>query len=66
MPCPAVPRTATCHLPPATVVALQVLILKDFKDFPAEEITVEFWMMSTGGLGGGLGGRPALPSPFSL
>jgi hypothetical protein len=27
----------------------QVLILKDFKDFPSDELTLEFWMMSTGG-----------------
>lgn len=26
----------------------QVLILKDFKDMPADELTVEFWMRSTG------------------
>lgn len=26
----------------------QVLILKNFKDMPADEITVEFWMRSTG------------------
>ena len=25
----------------------QVLILKDFKDFPSDEITVEFWMQTT-------------------
>ncbi len=28
--------------------SLQVLILKNFKDMPADEITVEFWMRSTG------------------
>lgn len=27
-----------------------MLILKGFKDMPAESLTVEFWMQSTGGL----------------
>lgn len=32
---------------PCTLL-LQVLIHKNFKDMPADEITVEFWMRSTG------------------
>lgn len=32
----------------------QVLIAKDFQDFPSEEVTVEFWMLSTG---------PTCPAP---
>lgn len=26
----------------------QVLILRNFKDFPEDEVTLEFWMLSTG------------------
>jgi hypothetical protein len=30
------------------LACLQVLILKGFDDFPSHELTLEFWMMSTG------------------
>lgn len=36
--------------PPLPFFRAQVLILKDFQDFPSEELTLEFWMLSTGGV----------------
>lgn len=38
-----VPALTEGLLPACACSTPQVLLLKDFKDFPAEELTLEFW-----------------------